>query len=61
MGASDNDVGTRRMMRKAQDLKEAGAGRFGFVNAICEGRGRLNRRLGRRRFTKEAVRERPRR
>ena len=47
-------------MREAQNLKEAGTGSFGFVNAICEGRRWLNGGLGGGCFTEDAVRERPR-
>lgn len=42
-------------------MKEAGTGRFGFVDAIGERRGRLGGRLGGGRFAENTEGERPRR
>lgn len=46
-------------MRKGQNLKEAGTGRFDFVDAIRERRGLLGGRLGGGRFAEQTVGECP--
>lgn len=40
MGARYSDICSRCVVREAQNLEEARTGRFGFVDAIREGRGR---------------------
>lgn len=59
MGARDGDESPRCVMREGQDLEEAGTWGFGFVDAICERKGRLGVRLSRGCFTENAVGECP--
>ena len=59
MGARYRDVCLRCEIREVQNLEEAGSGRFGFVDAIRESRGRSGGRLGGGCFAESAVGECP--
>ena len=56
MGARDGDKCPRCVVRKGQNLEEAGTGRFDFVDAIRE---LLGGRLGGRRFAEKTMGECP--